>query len=96
MFSFNIDGVPSLEMIPIETIDRNKFYLTADQKCVVTREPRDDSYIVFDLKEGDITVFCAGDLGDLIDNYSWAALVFPDGVVSISLNLAIKGGGDAN
>lgn len=96
MFTFNIGGVPSLKMIPIEAIDRNKFYLTADQKCVVTREPRDDSYIVFDLKEGDITVFCDGDLGDLIDNYSGAALVFPDGVVSISLNLAINGGSDAN
>lgn len=96
MFTFNIGGVPALKMLSIDSIDRSTYYLTADQKCVVFREQRDDSYIVFDLKEGDITVYCDGDLSDLLDNWAGAAMVFPAGTVSISLNLAINGGGDAN
>lgn len=95
MFTFNIGGVPALKMIPIDQIERNTFYLTADQRCVVCREPRDDSYIVFDLKEEDITVFCEGGISDLLDNYSGASMVFPAGTVEISLNLAINGGRDA-
>lgn len=93
MFEFNITGVPTLKMLPLEEISRNTFYLTADQRCVVYREPRDDSYIVFDLKDNGITVFCeGGDINDLLDNYSGASMVFPAGTVLVSLSLSINGG----
>lgn len=93
MFEFNIGGVPALKMLPLEETSPNTFYLTADQRCVICREPRDDGYIVFDLKDKDITVFCDGEVSELLHNYSGASMVFPAGTVSVSLSLSINGGG---
>ena len=92
MFSFNIGGVPALKMIPLADIDSNKFYLSSDQQLVIMFNATvSDSYIVYNLDKGYVEVF-GDDSAEVISEYPALAMVYPDHMVSISLNLAINGG----
>lgn len=96
MFTFNISGAPTLKLVSLFGIERDKFYLTASQQQVILCESRDGSYIVFDLVRGEITNYCDGDINELTVNFEGSAMVFPSELVKVSLNLSINGGSNVS
>lgn len=89
MFQVSITGYPALNLIPLEDMDTDTLYLSADQKCVVMQDRENLNYVVFDLAHPSIQVYDSYSTTELKENNAGAALLLPKENASIIMKLEI-------
>ena len=92
----NIGGVPALNLIPLNSIQEGKFYLSSGQTAVAYRDRQVDVIIIYRLGTGEIEVYENHDQYELKENNPDCAMFFPLEVVNVSMHFEIMGGTNAN
>lgn len=96
LFTHNIGGVPALNLIPLNSIQEGKFYLSSGQSAIAYRDREVDVIMIYKLGDGKIEVYEIHDQYELKENNPDCAMFFPHEVVNVSMRFEIMGGGDAN
>lgn len=89
MFEVSMSGSPALNLIPLEDIDTDTLYLSADQKCVVMQDRENLNYVVFNLTHPSIQVYDSFSTTELKENNAGAALLLPKENATVIMKLEI-------
>ena len=96
LFTHKIGGVPALNLIPLNSIQECKFYLSSGQSAIAYRDRDVDIIMIYKLGEGKIEVYQYDDQYELKENNPDCAMFFPHEVVNVSMRFEIMGGDNAN
>lgn len=92
MFEVKMTGTPALNLIPLEEMDTDTLYLSADQKCVVMQDRENLNYVVFDLEFPSIRIYDSYSTTELKENNAGAALLLPKENASVIMKFEIGEG----
>lgn len=93
LFTYNIGGLPTLNLIPLEHIEDGKFYLSSGQTAIAYRDRGTDTVTLYQLQSGKIDLYDSSCMYELKEDNPDCAMFFPAETVKIAMRLEIMGGG---
>lgn len=92
LFTHTIGGVPAINLVPLNSIQEGKFYLSSGQTAVAYRDRQVDVIVIYKLGTGQVEIYENDDQYELKENNPDCAMFFSHEVVNVSMHFEIMGG----